>query len=113
MNGIQTRERRPGGDQAAAVLADERNGTPIVVGDVLAGMDFLPALTPAEAGDAIDGALAVFVVTRDVEGRTKRRPYLNLPSAQRAVERATDRGHAAHVVLVRMQAVAVVGGGDR
>jgi hypothetical protein len=51
----------------------------------------------------------VYVVVVQVgEDRLRRRVYLNLPSAQRAVERAQDRGHEASVVLCQLQPVGVI-----
>ena len=54
----------------------------------------------------LDGA---FVVVVDLdEDRHTRRVYLNLPSAQRAAERAQDRGHTAVVALARLDVVGVI-----
>lgn len=75
---------------------------PIVPSDALAACDLPAVFTGTEAGDALEAALCVFVVTRDPQGRTRRRPYLNLPSAERAVDRAAERGDAAQLVLVRL-----------
>lgn len=51
----------------------------------------------------------VYVVMVQVgEDRLHRRVYLNLPSAQRAAERAQDRGHDAQVVLCQLAPVGVI-----
>lgn len=51
----------------------------------------------------------VYVVIVQVgEDRLRRRVYLNLPSAQRAAERAQDRGHTAVVALARLDVVGVI-----
>lgn len=51
----------------------------------------------------------VYVVVVQVgEDRLRRRVYLNLPSAQRAAERAQDRGHTAVVALARLDVVGVI-----
>ena len=47
------------------------------------------------------------VVVESTDERMRRRVYLNLPSAQRAVVRAQDRGHEARLYLARLD---VVGG---
>ena len=50
-----------------------------------------------------------FVVVVDLGGdRMKRRVYLNLPSAQRAADRAVERGHTARVVLCELAPLGVI-----
>lgn len=53
----------------------------------------------------VQGVYVVVVETSD--DRMRRRVYLNLPSAQKAVARAEDRGHEARLYLARLD---VVGG---
>lgn len=48
----------------------------------------------------IDGVHVVVVMTS--EGKYRRRTFFNLPSAQRAVDRATMAGHIAHVILCQL-----------
>lgn len=49
---------------------------------------------------AATAGYAVLVETG--EGRYRRRLFLTLASAERAVDRARDRGHYAHMVLCRI-----------
>jgi hypothetical protein len=51
---------------------------------------------------------AFVVVVQVGEDRLRRRVFLNLPSAQRAAERARDRGHTAVVALARLDVVGVI-----
>jgi len=51
---------------------------------------------------------AYVVVVQVGEDRLRRRCFLSLPSAQRAAERAQDRGHSAVVALARLDVVGVI-----
>jgi hypothetical protein len=42
------------------------------------------------------------VVVTTSEGKYRRRTYFNLPSAQRAVDRATMAGHVANIILCQL-----------
>lgn len=59
-----------------------------------------------DAADMLNG-LHVVLVAYKVAGeiRYRRRFYLNLSAAQRAVDRAVERGHAASVTLCRLAPV--------
>lgn len=61
----------------------------------------------AEHLAAIDGAFAV--VVRTPSGGYRRRVWLTLAPAERAVERAHEQGLEASVVLVRLQPILTVG----
>lgn len=63
----------------------------------------VPDVTPGalDAASVVRDALVVVVTT--ATGRTRRRVYLNLPSAQRAVDRSIERGVPAELVLCRLQ----------
>ena len=51
----------------------------------------------------------VYVVVVEVDGdHARRRVYLNLPAAQRAQERAQERGQTAEVVLAALEPVGVI-----
>jgi hypothetical protein len=51
----------------------------------------------------------VYVVVVTIDGdHVRRRVYLNLPAAQRAQERARERGQAVEVVLAALEPVGVV-----
>lgn len=62
--------------------------------------------TPEDAVNVAGGALVV--ATHTYGDRHVRRVHLTLAAAQRAVERAEDRGHQAHIVLSRIVPVGVV-----
>lgn len=65
-------------------------------------------LSPVDAAGVVDG---VHVVVVRVNGEHyRRRVYLNLPSAQRAVERARHRGQGAEIVLCQLVPAGVVAG---
>lgn len=59
-----------------------------------------------EVADLIEGTFVVLVITP--QNRARRRCYLTLAAAQRAAERATDRGQFATVVLASVQPIAEV-----
>lgn len=54
----------------------------------------------------LDGVYAVVVQVGD--DRLRRRVYLNLPSAQRAADRARERGREATIALCELHPVGVV-----
>lgn len=64
------------------------------------------------AADLIDGDL-VLVVTTNIDGHHRRRPYLSLAAAQRAAERAVAAGHNAVVVLCELVPVSAVSASSR
>lgn len=66
----------------------------------------LPTFTP-EAAAALVHAVPV-VVTHTFAERHVRRVHLTLAAAQRAVERAEDRGQTAYIVLSRIVPVGVM-----
>lgn len=68
--------------------------------------DALPAFTPEKAAAVAGGAFVV--VTHTFADRHVRRVHLTLAAAQRAVERAEDRGHQAQILLARIVPVGVV-----
>ncbi|MBB5785983.1 hypothetical protein [Jiangella mangrovi] len=60
-------------------------------------------------GDSTDAALfegivdgAYVVVCRSLDDRFKRRVYLNLPAAEKAAQRASERGVDVAIVLARL-----------
>lgn len=79
----------------------ETKAAEISAGDV-------PILTDSDVRGLVDGVHVV--VVRTSEGRHRRRVLLNLPAAQRAVDRAILNGHSAHMVLCQL---VVVSGGDK
>ena len=69
---------------------------------------FSLSILPVAADKFADYAQGVYVVVVETsDDRMRRRVYLNLPGAQRAVQRAQDRGHEARLYLARLD---VVGG---
>lgn len=82
----QARESRPSSDTEAATQR-----TLITHGEHT-------GLSRAEAINRVTGAYAVVVAGKTI----RRHLYLNLPSAERAVQRAEARGHTAHMILVRL-----------
>lgn len=64
----------------------------------------LPELDP---NGLVDGVHVVILHSRTASGghRWTRRPYFNLPAAQRAVDRAAERGDRAYLVLCRLSVV--------
>jgi hypothetical protein len=71
-----------------------------------------PSLTP-KADETTATALVAgvhVVVVETVHGRHRRRVYFNLPSAQRAADRAIMAGHPANVILCQL--MPVTGGAD-
>lgn len=63
---------------------------------------------PVAADRYAEYAQGVYVVVVETsDDRMRRRVYLNLPSAQKAVTRAQDRGHEARLYLARLD---IVGG---
>lgn len=74
--------------------------------DMTAGISL--SILPVAADKFADYAQGVYVVVVETsDERMRRRVYLNLPSAQKAVVRAQDRGHEARLYLARLD---VVGG---
>lgn len=67
-----------------------------------------PSILAAESDKFAEYAQGVYVVVVETsDDRMRRRVYLNLPSAQKAVQRAQERGHEARLYLARLD---VVGG---
>lgn len=64
-----------------------------------------------EYATAIDGAFAV--VVRTAHGRYRRRVWLTLAPAERAVEKAIEAGHNAEIMIVELRPVYRVAGGGR
>ena len=63
---------------------------------------------PVVADRYAEYAQGVYVVVVETsDDRMRRRVYLNLPGAQKAVQRAQERGHEARLFLARLD---VVGG---
>lgn len=63
---------------------------------------------PVAADKYAEYAQGVYVVVVETsDERMRRRVYLNLPSAQKAVARAEERGHEARLYLARLD---IVGG---
>ncbi|GAA1706499.1 hypothetical protein GCM10009831_15210 [Dietzia cercidiphylli] len=57
---------------------------------------------------ALAAAAGYAVLVETGEGRYRRRLFLTLASAERAVNRARDRGKYAHLVLVTLTPTAVI-----
>ena len=66
----------------------------------------LPTFTPERAAEVAGGAAAV--VVHLYGERHRRRVFLTLAAAERAVRRAEDAGHQAHIVLSRIVPIGVV-----
>lgn len=64
-------------------------------------MDTSSTLTREAALKRVDHAFAVIVDGKSV----RRHLYLNLPGAERAIERAAANGYTAHMTLVRLEVV--------
>jgi hypothetical protein len=86
----QTRESRPA-DQAAKAFSDKN------VHSISADAD------KATATALVTGVHVVVVET--TAGKYRRRVYFNLPSAQRAADRALMAGHSAHIILCQLMPV--------
>lgn len=71
------------------------------------GTSIVPRFTPEMAAARAQGTLLLLVLNPET-GRYRRRLYLSLSAAQKAVERAEARGHIAHVILGRFSVVEVV-----
>ena len=67
-----------------------------------------PHDTPSATERGIPATHALVVLSGMANGRTRRHVYLNLPSAQLAVERAAARGLPASLHLVRLVPVPLV-----
>lgn len=87
-------------------LAGNQGASKISTGDNKS----LPAAADFFSGAALYVAGALVVVVDTGHGKHRRRVYFNLPSAQRAADRAIEAGHDAEIVLCRI--VPVTGGGD-
>lgn len=83
----------------------ERGGSPSGVASRLA---LAPDTAPADTRPALTGYAVLVEVPGAPEPRYRRRLFLSLHSAQKAIERAEARGLEAHMVLLHMQPV---GGG--
>lgn len=95
---MSARESRPAGNRAA----NEQAGRPTLSAESTA----TEPLSALDAAGVVDG---VHVVVVRVDGEHyRRRVYLNLPSAQRAVERARARGRGAEIVLCQLVPAGVV-----
>ena len=81
-------------------------GTNHQAANIATGIDDNAHSTPPEPLDAVDAAGVVdgvHVVVVRVDGEHyRRRVYLNLPSANRAVARARSRGQGAEVILCQL-----------
>ena len=65
---------------------------------------------PVAAGKFAEYAQGVYVVVVETsDDRMRRRVYLNLPSAQKSVQRAQERGHEARLYLARLDVVGGIG----
>lgn len=58
--------------------------------------------------DMLAAAAGYAVLVETGEGRYRRRLFLTLASAERAVERAEDRGQSAHLVLCQIVPTGVI-----
>lgn len=89
---------RPTGENGTEtkVLADDRNGF------------ILPDLAEQCARQAVNDGLVIVVATMQQEGRLRRRVYYSLDSAQRAADRAKERGHDAVIMLARLTVAEVI-----
>ena len=82
--------------------------TPTILGDLVAGAEFPPSLSAAQAALTVDDKHALVVVSTTGTAHVRRRVLFSLPSAQAAVDRAHARGQTAQIVLVRLASVGVV-----
>lgn len=84
------RESRPVGDQAAQTISG----------------GYSPSISAGEDKTAAALVTGVHVVVVETAaGRYRRRVYFNLPSAQRAADRAVMAGHSAHIILCQLMPV--------
>lgn len=90
----QERESRPGTNRTAKISSGDDSS--------------LPAAADYFTDAAIYVAGAYVAVVQTAHGKHRRRVFLTLSSASRAVDRAIEAGHAAEVVLCRL--VPVTGG---
>ena len=68
--------------------------------------DSSPVILPDCADKYAEYVQGVYVVVAETtDNRMRRRVYLNLPSAQKAVARAEARGHCARLLLARLNVV--------
>lgn len=82
------------------------NGTDLEKTHLAAG--FSLSSVPVVADRYAEYAQGVYVVVVETsDDRMRRRVYLNLPGAQKAVQRAQERGHEARLFLARLD---IVGG---
>lgn len=65
-------------------------------------------LSDVEAVTACEGTHAIVLVTTRGTERVRRRVMFSLASAQRAVDRAHERGEDGRIVLVRLEVAGVV-----
>lgn len=91
---IHTKENRPGG-QTEAMKSSNVVGAGS--GSIVAQMTL--------ADEDLDRAHALVVLVEDRTGRYRRRLYLSLRSAERAVARANARGADARAILCRITPV--------
>lgn len=82
----QTQEKAPGGESKGLVN--------------LAKTSIPAALDTTTAAALVTGVHVVVVET--LAGKYRRRVYFNLPSAQRAADRAIEAGHSAHLILCQL-----------
>lgn len=95
---MQTQRSRPAGNQTANEIS--------VAGDT----HILSAAPPISAEDALEfiaGAYVAIVTT--THGHHRRRVFLSLHSAEKAIRRARAAGHTADIVLCELRPIA--GGG--
>lgn len=71
------------------------------------GTTSIPRFTPEMAAARSQGML-LLMVHDPASGRFRRRIFLTLGAAEKAAERARERGHVAHIVLGRFSVVEVV-----
>lgn len=99
------RERRPAEETGAAADTSHVNPPGGVTVSVPPGSDNLPSSVLVSL-DNLPTTHALLVTTGLRTGGVRRHVYFNLPSAQRALERAARRGVPASVHLVRLAPVA-------
>lgn len=95
-------------------LNDERRpqvGTPSNVLDPGAATAPQSGTTVPEDGDLLNGVLVLVVAHREHEElRRRRRVFYSVAAAQRAADRAAERGHHASITLCRLTPVENVAG---
>jgi hypothetical protein len=64
---------------------------------------------PRHTDHAVQVRGCLVLVVETPGGRYRRRTFLTLAAAQRACRRAEDAGHAASVMVARLEPVAVIG----